>query len=146
MSDKPYKYSIGYSIRSCLVREVKNIAILVVEDEEAIRELISDILSDEGHYVETACNGKEGLQMFAAKNYDMVFTDLIMPEMSGWELAEEIKNISSATPVALITGWRIDLPEAELQSRGVDFLITKPFRDEQLQKLVFDSIAFKEKL
>jgi FixJ family two-component response regulator len=75
----------------------------------------------------------------------MVFTDLIMPEMSGWQLAEEIKTISSTTPVALITAWTLNMEVAELRSKGIDFIVFKPFRDEQLQKLVQDSMAIKEK-
>ena len=76
----------------------------------------------------------------------MVFTDLIMPEMSGWQLAVEIKTISSTTPVALITAWTLNMEAAELRSKGIDFIVFKPFRDEQLQQLVQDSMAIKGKL
>lgn len=123
-----------------------NISILVVEDDEAVRELICEILNEDGHHVEAAGNGRKGLELFTSKPFDMVFTDLVMPEMSGWQLAEEIKNISSSTPVALITAWTLNMEVAELQSKGIDFIVFKPFRDEQLQRLVRDSIAIKGKL
>ena len=123
----------------------KNISILVVEDDDAVRELICEILNEDGHHVEAAGNGRKGLELFTSKNFDMVFTDLIMPEMSGWQLAVEIKTISSTTPVALITAWTLNMEAAELRSKGIDFIVFKPFRDEQLQKLVQDSMAIKEK-
>jgi CheY-like chemotaxis protein len=127
------------------VPEEKNISILVVEDDDAVRELICEILNEDGHHVEAAGNGRKGLELFNSKNFDMVFTDLVMPEMSGWQLAEEIKTISSTTPVALITAWTLNMEVAELRSKGIDFIVFKPFRDEQLQKLVQDSLAIKEK-
>jgi CheY-like chemotaxis protein len=127
------------------VPEGKNISILVVEDDDAVRELICEILNEDGHHVEAACNGRKGLELFTSRNFDMVFTDLIMPEMSGWQLAEEIKIISSTTPIALITAWTLNMEIAELQSKGIDFIVFKPFRDEQLQKLVQDSMAIKAK-
>jgi CheY-like chemotaxis protein len=128
------------------VSKEKNISILVVEDDEAVRELICEILNEDGHHVEAAGNGRKGLELFTSKPFDMVFTDLVMPEMSGWQLAEEIKTISSSTPVALITAWTLNMEVAELQSKGIDFIVFKPFRDEQLQRLVRDSIAIKGKL
>jgi CheY-like chemotaxis protein len=127
------------------VPEEKNISILVVEDDDAVRELICEILIEDGHHVEAACNGRKGLELFTSRAFDIVFTDLIMPEMSGWQLAEEIKTISSTTPIALITAWTLNMEIAELQSKGIDFIVFKPFRDEQLQKLVQDSMAIKEK-
>ncbi|MCK5010507.1 MAG: PAS domain S-box protein, partial [Deltaproteobacteria bacterium] len=58
--------------------------ILVVEDEEGVRELLKDILIDGGHEVETASRGSEGVKMLKKKDFDLVFTDLGMPGMSGW--------------------------------------------------------------
>ena len=54
----------------------QNFAILVVEDLEAVRELICLILEEDGYHVESASNGKEGLELFSTKHFDMVFTDL----------------------------------------------------------------------
>src|SRR5260370_30231587 len=66
--------------------------ILVIDDERAVRELISDALKIEGHDVHTAENGKEGLDLIGRNPFDLVFCDLRMPEMDGQQLYEEIQR------------------------------------------------------
>ncbi len=87
-----------------LKREQKKARILVIEDEEDVCELLRDILTDAGHNVEIAADGIEGIKMFEKKRFDLVFTDLGMPGMSGWQVTEKIKSINDKVPVALITG------------------------------------------
>ena len=125
------------------MQHLRNISILVVEDLEPIRDLIRDILEDDGYHVEVASDGKAGLELFRKKHFDIVFTDFKMPEMSGCDLAEKIKLINKNTPVVLVTAWTMDYTEAELRSRGIDFIVNKPFRDEDLQKIVREEISFK---
>lgn len=128
------------------MKHKKATKILVIEDYDAIRALMYDILTEHGYYVEAAANGSEGLALFTNNTYDMVLIDLIMPDISGWELAEKIKSMSRNTPIALITGWPVKLTLKELRSKGFDLFISKPFRDEQLQKLVTDGVRMKQKL
>ena len=66
--------------------------ILVIDDERAVRELISDALAIEGHDVHTAENGKEALDLIGQHRYDLVFCDLRMPEMDGQQLYEEVQR------------------------------------------------------
>ena len=66
--------------------------ILVIDDERAVRDLISDALSIEGHEVFTAENGKEGLDLIGQYRFDLVFCDLRMPEMDGQALYEEVQR------------------------------------------------------
>ncbi|HEY7204285.1 MAG TPA: response regulator [Methylomirabilota bacterium] len=66
--------------------------ILVIDDERAVRELISDALGIEGHDVHTAENGKEALDLIGQHRYDLVFCDLRMPEMDGQQLYEEVQR------------------------------------------------------
>lgn len=123
----------------------KKSKILVIEDEKGVRLLLEDILSDVGHEVETASNGSQGLKMFKEDCFDLVFTDLGMPGMSGWQVAKEIKKISEKTPVALITGWEVQLNDSELKKSGVDLVINKPFRVEQVLRLVQDGMVLRNR-
>ncbi len=129
----------------CISREQKKSKILVIEDEKGVRLLLEDILTDAGHEVETASNGSKGVEIFKENSFDMVFTDLGMPGMSGWQVAKEIKKISKKTPVALITGWEVKLNDSELKKSGVDLVINKPFRVEQVIRLVQDGIALRNR-
>jgi PAS domain S-box-containing protein len=118
--------------------------ILVVEDEDEVRELLKDILAEGGHEVAFAPDGQKGLALFQAKTFDLVFTDLGMPGMSGWEVAEQIKRLSGETPVALITGWDVKQKKQELKSKGVDVVLKKPFRVEEILSLVQDLMAGRD--
>jgi signal transduction histidine kinase/FixJ family two-component response regulator len=122
-------------------RKQKKASILVIEDEEDIRNLLRDILINDGHHVEIAADGSEGIKMFEKKEFDLVFTDLGMPVMSGWQVVEEIKKISKNTPVALITGWQVN--DSDLIKGKVDFIVNKPFKLDQVLKLVRDGMRLK---
>ena len=84
--------------------ESKHKRILVVDDEQAIREILSKMLTWTGFEVEVACTGYEGLDLFRKLPFDLVITDLEMPEMNGWILTSHIKKQSPDTPVLLVTG------------------------------------------
>jgi CheY-like chemotaxis protein len=118
---------------------------LIVEDEEDVRNLLKDILTHEGHRVETASNGKIGIEKFKKKKFDMVLTDLGMPGMSGWQVAEKIKAINGKVPIALITGWSIDLKESEMKEKGIDFIIKKPYKLDQLVNVVQEGVILRDK-
>ena len=118
--------------------------ILVVDDEKEVRELLAEILASEDHEVQTSPDGTQGLVLFSHDHFDIVFTDLGMPGISGWQVAEEVKKINNTTPVAVITGWEVKLDPAELKKRGVDFLVNKPFQIQQMLMLVEKGMALKE--
>jgi CheY-like chemotaxis protein len=119
-----------------LSQQTRKARILVVEDEDEVRELLKDILIDGGHEVEFTANGQKALEFFQEKTFDMVFTDLGMPGMSGWQVAEQIKQLSGETPVALITGWDVKQKKQELKNKGVDVVLKKPFRVDEILGLV----------
>ena len=110
--------------------------ILVVEDEDEVRQLLSDILASEGHEVEAAANGREGIEVFSQNTFDLVFSDLGMPDMSGWEVADEIKSINSKVPVILVTGWNVEINNSEKRTDSVDKIIQKPFEVKQVLRTV----------
>ena len=119
-----------------ITRKQKRARILIVEDEEDVRQLLFEVLNENGHEIETASDGIQGIAMFKESNYDMVFTDLGMPGMTGWQVAQEVKKKNRKTPVALITGWIVQLKQGELKNRGVDFVVSKPFKINQILQLV----------
>jgi PAS domain S-box-containing protein len=126
--------------------KLEKASVLIIDDEEAVRNLLCDILMEGGHEVEVASNGSEGIELFKRKEFDLVFTDLGMPGMSGWEVAEEIKKICRNIPVALITGWKVQLQESEMMEKGIDFVVCKPFQLDQVLRLVQEGMEIKERL
>ena len=109
--------------------------ILVVDDEEAVRELLRDLLESEGFRVYLAPGGREALNLFAAKPFDGVFTDVGMPGMSGWELAHAIRQRNETIPIAVITGWGEAVGSDEQREARVNWVVTKPFRAERISEL-----------
>ena len=127
-------------------RKQKKARILVIEDEKDVRELLRDILTDAGHNVVMASDGSEGIEVFKKKNFDLVFTDLGMPGMSGWEVTEKIKSINDKVPAALITGWNVKLDESEMNDCRINFVVQKPFKMEQILNLVQEGMLLRDQL
>src|SRR6185369_14175848 len=90
---------------SAMPHERSRTRLLVVDDEDFVRELLREILECENCDVYVAESGSEALMLFAEMEFDGMFTDVGMPGMSGWELAREIRQIKSQIPIAVITGW-----------------------------------------
>jgi len=102
--------------------------ILVVDDDIEVRDVLEELLHVDGHKVSTAADGAEALSLFEPGRYDMVFTDLGMPGISGWQVAEQIKHQAPHTPVVMVTGWGAQLDPARIAASGVDRVLTKPFQ------------------
>jgi signal transduction histidine kinase/ActR/RegA family two-component response regulator len=118
--------------------------ILVIDNESSVRTLLSRLLSLQGHSVVTAESGAEGVALFKRQKFDVVFTDLGMPEMSGWDVARELKKLDGGIFIALTTGWPIDLLAEELEARGVDRVVSKPFDLPMLYGLINQAMAQKK--
>jgi signal transduction histidine kinase/ActR/RegA family two-component response regulator len=112
--------------------EARCLRVLVVDDEDLVRATLRDICADEGHHVLEARSGREALELLAARPIDVVYTDLGMPGMTGWQLADQIRDRWPYVRVVLITGWGASVQPEELQAHHVDFLIAKPFRRDQV--------------
>ena len=109
---------------------------LVVDDEDFVRELLSEILEGEHCEVELAQDGTEALALFREREFDAVFTDVGMPGMSGWELAREIRQVNKTIPIAIITGWGEIVGSNEQRAAGVDWVVAKPFTADRIAELV----------
>lgn len=110
--------------------------ILIVDDTKVIRDTLSDMLSVMGFDVAVASSGHEGLDLFLKNSFDLVLTDLQMPDMDGWTLAFSIKEESPNTPVVLITGEEKRRVMEELEGSCVDSVMFKPFALEDIQETV----------
>ena len=107
--------------------------ILLVDDDPRLLTVLSDTLQSYGHAVTTAAKGEEAVQMFDPTLHDVVITDLGMPRMNGWEVAERIKAQSPDTPVFLLTGWGESVAAHE-GSQFVDRVVAKPVSAEALME------------
>jgi len=125
---------------------VRPAKILVIDDEEAVRDILSRILVTKGHQVELASDGDEGIERFKSGSFDLVFTDLGMPKISGWEVGKALKKINPKIPVVMITGWGMELDREKMGHEGIDFIISKPFNFDQITQLVSEALEVKEKM
>jgi CheY-like chemotaxis protein len=113
--------------------------ILVVEDDEAIRELVSDVLRDDGYEVREATNGLEALGRVRDERPDLIVLDLMMPVMDGWAFVEECREHAYCDDVPIIvTSASHDLPRTaeRLRSFGVRTCLAKPFDVDGLLALI----------
>jgi signal transduction histidine kinase/CheY-like chemotaxis protein len=117
-------------------REETRMRLLVVDDEDFVRDLLREILEDEDCEVHLAEDGGEALQLFREFQFDGVCTDVGMPGMSGWELAREIRQVNERIPIAVITGWGEAVGSNEQRAAGVDWVIAKPFTADRICELV----------
>lgn len=116
--------------------EKEALTILAIDDQVVILDLLAAMSQSLGYRILTARNGNDGLALFNSKNPDIIIADLAMPGMSGLELARKIKSISPSTPIILVTGWGVAVDGDSLKRAGVDFVLNKPFRLEQLSELI----------
>jgi signal transduction histidine kinase/CheY-like chemotaxis protein len=120
----------------CLQPQERQIRLLVVDDEDFVRELLREILEGEHCDVCVAESGSEALSLFREKEFDAVFTDVGMPGMSGWELACEIRQLNPRIPIAVITGWGEAVGSNEQRAAGVNWVVAKPFTADRIAELV----------
>jgi len=118
--------------------------LLIVDDEDFVRDLLQEILEGEGCDVQLAASGSEALAMFQDFHFDAVCTDVGMPGMSGWELAREIRHLNQHIPIAVITGWGEAVGSNEQKAAGVDWVIAKPFTADRIAELVRDLARHRE--
>jgi signal transduction histidine kinase/ActR/RegA family two-component response regulator len=112
--------------------KTRKLKILVVDDESWSRVALIHTLMTEGHTVETANNGQEGLEKFRRNGFDVVVTDHAMPGMTGQELAAAVKRIDPSKRVIMVTGYCDTIEEKERKKSGVDGIIGKPIRASEL--------------
>ena len=111
-------------------------SILVIEDKESMRKMVAQTLAEEGYTVETAATGPEGIEKAKQKPFDLVITDMKMPDMDGLEVLSTIKDINTDTAVLIMTAYgTIEAAVSAMKKGAYDFL-TKPFDSDHMLLLV----------
>lgn len=124
------------SINSRLGDEMSKAKILVVDDEQRMRKLVTDFLHHEDYTVVEAKDGEEAIDLFFSDNtIELVILDVMMPKMDGWEVLREIRK-HSRTPVIMLTAKSDERDELQGFELGVDEYISKPFSPKILMARV----------
>ena len=126
--DLPAATPVETSVDICEEKpEVPALSVLVVDDEDFVRDTLAEMLAILNHKVVTARSGSEAMSALALTRFDLVFTDLSMPEMDGWEVAREIRRRWPGTSIVLVTGYGKQTTPAPSEKNLIDGVIGKPF-------------------
>jgi PAS domain S-box-containing protein len=121
--------------------------ILVVEDEKSILNGLVETFVDAGHKVLAASNGLEAFELFLeAGKLDIVFTDLSLPKLSGWELIEQLRAFDQKLPIVIFSGWGDVINPIKVRQHGIAKVIRKPFEMAKLHSTLYEVLAMRKKL
>lgn len=112
--------------------------VLVVDDEEGVREIIVEIVGDLGYTVEPAKSGEQALDLMNQTQIDLVISDLKMDGMDGLTLARQLRERFPDLPLVLMTAFPNEDVHRAIAERKVDFLLVKPFQLEELEGMVLN--------
>lgn len=116
--------------------------ILIAEDNELNRDNLAQLLKENGHEVKTVCDGREGIEAFLEDKFDLVITDLRMPNVDGLEFLKYIKNVNQDNIVIMITGYGTINSAVESMKMGAFDFITKPIKDDLVKLSVNRAMSY----
>lgn len=125
-------------------KTAKDVNVLVIDDEERVCELLHKMLEKIGYHVETFTESSRALTRFDEQSFDVVTTDLIMPGLTGFDVAKYKKEKKPAVPVILITGEYMQYYKKYLTKSGIDFFIPKPFKFEEIKSILEKAMQLKK--
>jgi CheY-like chemotaxis protein len=106
--------------------------ILIVDDEQFVRDLLQKVLRKRGHHVESASDAAEALDLLGSHTFDLVLTDVVMPGMDGFELLRQIKGLYPSMKVVILTGYARKQSISDFLLYGADDYLAKPFQVHEL--------------
>ncbi len=118
----------------------KSLSILVVDDEKNTCALLDDFLSDEGHKIKTVFNGADAIQLLKSEEYDLVLSDLVMPDVTGYDVVKSVNKLKKKPKIGILTGLQETLEFQEEKGMKVDFILRKPFDFPELTRHINDVI------
>ncbi len=116
-------------------------SILVVDDEVHVREGLCEILQNEGFHVETACNGREALTLTVNKKFDLLISDIKMPEMDGLQLLDEVQKVNPEIRVIMVTAFGDVQTYLKSMQLGAHEYINKPIKVQELKRVISTIMA-----
>ena len=120
--------------------------ILIVEDDEAMRALLKDILDEEGFGAEAVSNGSDALQKLFDQPFDVIITDIQMPGLTGLDILPGIRKLQPKAPVIVITAFGSEEVRRRSFEKGATDYLEKPIRIHKLRALIHEMISSKEKI
>jgi CheY-like chemotaxis protein len=116
--------------------------ILLVDNDPQVMNILGEMMADAGHHVIPVAGGAEALRVFVRGGFDVVMTNIGMPGMNGWELAERLRERDPHVPLIFITGWGLhEQDQARCRGLGVSSLLFKPVRPAELHNSVQQALA-----
>jgi len=113
---------------------------LVIDDEQVVLDSVTKILTEENYEVDVSLSGREGLNQAIQKKYDIVLTDIRMPDIGGMRVLRDIKRANPSLPVVMITGYASVRSSVQAMKLGAADYIEKPFTPDQLIKAVSSAL------
>jgi two-component system response regulator PilR (NtrC family) len=134
----------------------RNASVLVIDDEEIMRDILGTLLEREGYAVRLAASGQEGLDLARSLPFDAVIVDVMMPGLDGMQVLDEIKKHDEELPVLMITAYASMESAIAAMKKGAFDYITKPFKNDEVlvvlqnaierRQLVAENVALKQNL
>jgi DNA-binding NtrC family response regulator len=134
----------------------RNASVLVIDDEEIMRDILGTLLEREGYSVRLAPNGQEGLELARSLPFDAVIVDVMMPGIDGMHVLDELKKFDDQLPVLMITAYASMESAISAMKRGAFDYITKPFKNDEVlvvlknaierRQLVEENVALRQNL
>jgi DNA-binding NtrC family response regulator len=115
--------------------------VLIIDDEETLRDSMGQVLAKEGYAVRSAARGHDGLAAFGAETFGTVFLDLRLPDVDGMSVLSQMKEVSPEIPVIIITAYGSVESAVEAIKRGAFDYLTKPFSPEELRVVTQKAMA-----
>jgi DNA-binding NtrC family response regulator len=122
----------------------RNASILVIDDEEIMREILEALLTREGYHVRLAASGTEGLELAKSVPFDAAIVDVMMPGMDGLAALEELKKLDEELPVLMITAFASVETAISAMKRGAFDYVTKPFKNDEVLVVVRNAVERRQ--
>jgi signal transduction histidine kinase len=124
-------------IKSSENKNMKDLNILWVDDDSLIRDIAEEMLEVLEHKGKIVQNGEKALELLKNESFDLVVTDIGMPGMNGWDLADKIREeFNDKIKIIALTGWGDQISDEKRKQHGVSELLSKPFKIEQLKGII----------